>query len=81
MGPPCTRPRLSVPRYITASVQVKNLVAMPTMAVIHIQNTAPGPPTWMATATPAILPSPSVPDSALDSAWKWLRSPGSLALS
>ena len=45
MGPPCSTPSLSRPRYITASEQVKNLVAMPTTAVIHIQKIAPGPPT------------------------------------
>ena len=32
---------------------------MPTSATIHIQNTAPGPPTAMATATPATLPVPT----------------------
>ena len=31
---------------------------------IHIQNIAPGPPTAMATATPAIFPSPKVADKA-----------------
>jgi hypothetical protein len=29
---------------------------MPTRAVIHIQNTAPGPPRKIAVATPAIFP-------------------------
>ncbi|MDZ7769410.1 MAG: hypothetical protein U5K38_10200 [Woeseiaceae bacterium] len=37
---------------MTASVAVSNFVAMPSTAVTHIQNTAPGPPTVMATATP-----------------------------
>ena len=77
MGPPRSVPALSRPRYITASVQVKNLVAMPTMAVIHIQKMAPGPPMTMASATPAMLPIPMVPASADDSAWKWVISPGS----
>ena len=40
-------------------------VAMPTRAVTHIQNTAPGPPRWIAVATPAILPVPTVADSAV----------------
>ena len=35
-----------------------------------IQKVAPGPPIPTATATPAILPSPTVPDSAVASAWK-----------
>jgi hypothetical protein len=33
---------------------------MPTRAVIHIQNTAPGPPRKIAVATPAIFPVPIV---------------------
>ena len=32
---------------------------MPSSAVIHIQNTAPGPPVEMAMATPAMLPVPT----------------------
>src|SRR5690606_40128480 len=35
----------------------------------HIQNTAPGPPMAMAVATPAILPVPIRPDSAIAKAW------------
>ena len=52
-------------------------VAIPTSAVIHIQNSAPGPPQWMASATPAMLPMPTVADSAVERAWKWETSPGS----
>ena len=48
--------------------QVKNLVAIPTIALIHIQNNAPGPPRDMATATPAIFPIPTVLERAVDSA-------------
>ena len=44
------------------------LVAMPTSAVIHIQNTAPGPPSTTAVATPAILPVPMVAANAVISA-------------
>ena len=33
--------------------------------MIHIQNRAPGPPKWMAIATPAMLPIPTVADSAV----------------
>ena len=32
---------------------------MPIKAVTHIQNTAPGPPSLMAIATPAMLPTPT----------------------
>ena len=52
-----------------------NLVVMPRKAVIHIQKSAAGPPRKMANATPPMLPVPTVPDSAVDSAWKWVVSP------
>ncbi len=52
-------------------------VAIPTNAVTHIQKSAPGPPQWMAIATPAMLPMPTVADSAVESAWKCDTSPGS----
>ena len=68
--PPCKCPSESCPRYITESVQVKNLVAIPTMALIHIQKTAPGPPTAIATATPLMFPIPTVAASALAKASK-----------
>ena len=38
---------------------------------------APAPPTVTATPTPAMLPRPTVPDTAELRAWKWLISPGS----
>ena len=41
---------------------------MPTSAVIHIQNSAPGPPIAIAVATPAMLPVPTVAASAVISA-------------
>ena len=53
------------------------LRAMPRMPMTHIQKTAPGPPSATATATPAMLPRPTVADSAAESAWKWLMAPGS----
>src|SRR5688572_29169448 len=68
MGPPCISPAESFPRYMTESVLVKKLVDMPTKAVTHIQNKAPGPPICMAKATPAILPIPTVEASAVDNA-------------
>jgi len=45
-------------------------VAAPRKATIHIQKIAPGPPKPIAVATPAILPVPTRPDSAMVSAWK-----------
>ena len=48
-----------------ASVAVKNLVDIPITALTHIQKTAPGPPMAIATATPAILPIPTVAESAV----------------
>ena len=44
MGPLRTVPSSSTSRYITDKVQVKNLVAIPTIAVTHIQKITPGPP-------------------------------------
>jgi hypothetical protein len=70
-----------VSRYMTARVHSMNLRAMPKNPTTHIQNTAPGPPTETATATPAILPSPMVADSAAHNAWKWLIWPASSGLS
>ena len=48
---------------------------MPTRAVIHIQNTAPGPPRKMAVATPAMLPVPIVADRDVIKALNGLISP------
>ena len=50
---------------MTDKVQVKNLVAIPTIAVSHIQKIAPGPANLIAMATPAMLPKPMVPDKAV----------------
>ena len=75
MGPPDFSPRLLVVRYLTASTPSAYLVAMPKMAVTHIQNTAPGPPATTAVATPAMLPVPMVADSAVISAPKCDTSP------
>ena len=46
------------------------LVDMPSRAVTHIQNTAPGPPETMAVATPPILPTPMVLAMAVQAAAK-----------
>ena len=53
---------------------------MPSSAVIHIQNSAPGPPRATAVATPAILPVPMVADSEVISALKGEISPSPLPL-
>jgi hypothetical protein len=45
--------------------------------VTHIQKRAPGPPQWMAMATPAMFPIPTVAERAVERAWKWETSPGS----
>ena len=63
------------------SVTSVSLTAMPHSPTTHIQNTAPGPPRLMASATPPMLPSPTVADSAAESAWKWEMAPGSSSLS
>ena len=85
MGPPETvpahSPSSSCTRYFCARVTSENLVAIPRAAVTHIQKSAPGPPQWIASATPAMLPIPTVADSAVVSAWKWVTSPSSSGLS
>ena len=48
---------------------------IPRKAEHHIQNTAPGPPMARAPATPATLPVPTVPASAVHTAWKGLMAP------
>jgi hypothetical protein len=48
---------------------------MPIRPTIHIQNTAPGPPRVIATATPAMLPAPTRPATLKVSAWKELTWP------
>ena len=58
-------------------MQLENLAVIPKRAASHIQNTAPGPPTEMAIATPAMLPRPTVAESALVRARKWEISPSS----
>ncbi len=51
-----------------ANEQVKNLVATPTKALIHIQKIAPGPPVTIAIATPLIFPIPTVAARCVDNA-------------
>ena len=49
-------------------MHVKNFVAIPIIAVTHIQNIEPGPAIEIARATPAMFPSPIVPDNDVVSA-------------
>jgi hypothetical protein len=51
------------------------LVAMPSAARTHIQNTAPGPPMAMEVQTPAMLPFPTTVAREAVSAWKGEMSP------
>ena len=70
MVPALGLPSGPVSLYKTDKVAVKNLVAIPNTAVTHIQKMAPGPPSCIATATPAILPRPMVPERLAVSARK-----------
>ena len=53
---------------------------MPSRAETHIQNTAPGPPSVRAVATPAMEPVPMVEARAVARAWRGDRPsrPGAL---
>ena len=66
-------PLSSVSRYWMARAISAYLVHMPKKAETHIQNTAPGPPAKSAPVTPAMLPVPTVPASAVETAWKGER--------
>ncbi len=79
IGPPTCSPLASTSRYCTATTTSAYLVAMPTSAVHHIQNSAPGPPSAMAVATPAMLPVPTVAARQVISAANGLISPASSA--
>jgi len=77
IAPPWGLSASSVFRYIMVSVISTVLRAMPKNPTIHIQRSAPGPPAPIASATPPMLPRPTVAESAAESAWKWLIAPGS----
>ncbi len=66
---------------MTDNVLVKKFVDIPTNAVTHIQNNAPGPPNEIAAATPAMLPIPTVEANAVDKASYALICPGLFGLS
>src|SRR5919106_5504127 len=68
IGPPETVPSAYSLRYLTPSVHSANFNDMPIRPAMIIQNVAPGPPIDTAIATPAMLPSPTVPESAVASA-------------
>ena len=68
MGPPEIDPSGKVSLYLCANVTSTNLVVIPKNAVIHIQKIAAGPPRNIASATPPILPVPTVQESAVESA-------------
>src|SRR3970040_458962 len=70
IGPPWGLLRSEVSRNNIDCVTSVILRHMPTLPAIHIQNMAPGPPSEIAIATPAMLPKPTVAESAVDSAWK-----------
>ena len=55
--------------YTCASVLSIKAVAIPNTAIIHIQNTAPGPPTPIANATPVIFPVPTREAALIVNAW------------
>ena len=76
MAPPVTVPSARTRRYFTASVTSANLRLMPRNPASIIHSVAPGPPSVTATATPPMLPSPTVPDTAVLSAWNGVASPG-----
>ena len=52
-----------------AKVDSTNAVAEPNKAIIHIQNTAPGPPVAIAVATPARFPVPTRVATLTAKAW------------
>ena len=58
MAPPTQLPAGVFSRKWTESKTSENFVIMPTNAVTHIQNKAPGPPMAIAVATPTMLPVP-----------------------
>ena len=55
------------------------MVDIPINPQIIIQKVAPGPPNAIANATPAIFPLPTVPETAVANAWKWVTSPSLLS--
>ena len=50
---------------MTPATHSANFVDMPKNPAMINQNVAPGPPTEITIATPAMLPMPTVPDTAV----------------
>ena len=65
MGPPETVPSGLIFLYLTPNVHSQNFSDIPIKPDNIIQKVAPGPPREIATATPPILPKPTVPDKAV----------------
>ena len=65
MGPPSIRPSSALTRYLIASRPSLYFVAMPNTPESQHHNTAPGPPSATAVATPTILPVPIVAAKAV----------------
>ena len=61
--------------YFNPKEHSTNLAAIAKKPAKIIQSVAPGPPKDIATATPAMFPRPTVPESAAVSAWKCVTSP------
>ena len=78
MGPPSVVPSALTLRYMTPRVASAIFTLMAKKPKIAIQSAAPGPPAAIATATPAMLPRPTVPESSVARAWKLETSPGSV---
>ena len=81
MGPPPADPSSCITLYFNDRRHSAYFSPIPNSAVIHIQNTAPGPPMAIAVPTPAIFPVPMVADNAALKAWKCVISPASSFLS
>ena len=75
MGPPETDPSWLILRYLTPNVHSTSFVDIPKNPAKNNQKAAPGPPIPIATATPPMLPMPTVPEIAVDTAWKCDISP------
>ncbi len=65
-------------RYFTPRVASAIFIDMASRPKMMIHSAAPGPPIVIATATPAMLPRPTVPESSVASAWNDETSPGSV---
>src|SRR3989338_1079202 len=79
-GPAAYRAVLMVHPVLLRQCALRVFMTMPRNPDTHIQNSAPGPPACMAVATPAMLPTPIVAESAAQRAWKCVTSPGSSPL-